>query len=140
MDVLRQDVTLFMNGNEIVARNLRLLREIRGLSQTELSKRIGLSNTYICDLESGRLNVSIKVVERLAKALEAPLKMFFEENLLSLPLSAFERFPYSEEEREKLKQEKEKAKEKLRQDLKKLKTALEAFGLEVRSEYSSCRG
>ena len=126
-----------MNGNEIVARNLRMLRKIRGLSQIELSKRTGLSNTYICDLESGRLNVSIKVVEHLAKALEAPLKMLFEEDLLSLPLSAFERFPYSEEEREKLRVEKEKAKEKLKQDFKKLKTALEAFELEVKSEENS---
>jgi transcriptional regulator with XRE-family HTH domain len=123
-----------MNGNEIVARNLRILREIRGLSQTELSKRVGLSNTYICEVESGRLNISIKVVERLAKALEAPLKLLFEDDLLSLPLSAFERFPDSEEEREKLRVEKKMAKEKLRQDLNKLKTALEVFGLEVKSE------
>ena len=123
-----------MNGNEIVGRNLRMLRKIRGLSQIELAKKTSLSNTYICEMESGKLNVSIKVVERLAKALEAPLKMFFEYDLLSLPLSAFERFPYSEEEREKLRQEKEKAKEKLKQDVKKLKTALEVFGLEVESE------
>ena len=121
-----------MNGNEIVARNLRMLRKIRGLSQTELGKRIEAANTYICEMESGRLNISIKVVERLAKALEVPLKMLFEEDLLALPLSAFERYPYSEEEREKLRLEKEKAKERIRQDLKKLTTALEAFELEVK--------
>jgi len=109
-----------------------MLRKIRGLSQTELGKRIEAANTYICEMESGRLNISIKVVERLAKALEVPLKMLFEEDLLSLPLSAFERFPYSEEEREKLRVEKEKAKEKLRRDFNKLKTALEAFELEVK--------
>ena len=129
-----------MNGNEIVARNLHMLREIRSLSQTELGEKLGVRNTYICELESGRLNISIKVAERLAEALEVPLKLLFEEDLLSLPLSAFERFPHSKEEREKLKEEKETTKEKLRQDLGKLKTALEAFGLEVQSEYSSCRG
>ena len=129
-----------MNGNEIVARNLHMLREIRSLSQTELGEKLGVRNTYICELESGRLNISIKVAERLAEALEVPLKLLFDEDLLSLPLSAFERFPHSKEEREKLKEEKETTKEKLRQDLGKLKTALEAFGLEVQSEYSSCRG
>jgi transcriptional regulator with XRE-family HTH domain len=121
-----------MNGNEIVAKNLRMLRKIRGLSQIELAKKTSLSNTYICEMESGQLNISIKVVERLAKALEVPLKMLFEEDLLALPLSAFERFPYEPEEKEKLRVEKEKAKEKLRRDFKKLKTALEAFELEVK--------
>ena len=123
-----------MTGNEIVARNLRLLRELRGLSQIEVGKKLGVKNTYICGLESGRLNSSIKVIERLARTLEVPLKMLFEEDLLSLPLSAFERFPHSEEEREKLRQEKESIKEKLKEDFKKLKTAPEAFGLEVTSE------
>ena len=123
-----------MNGNEIVAKNLRMLRKIRGLSQIELAKKTSLSNTYICEMESGRLNISIKVVERLAKALEVPLKMLFEEDLLALPLSAFERFPYDPEEKEKLRVEKEKAKEKLRRDLFKLRKALEVWGISVKNE------
>jgi len=129
-----------MKGNEIVARNLHILREIRGLSQTELGKKVGVKNTYICEIESGRLNISIKVAERLAEALEAPLKLLFEEDLLSLPLGSFECVPHKKEEREELLKDKKTAKEKLKQDLKKLKTALKAFGLEVRSEYPSCRG
>ena len=126
-----------MTGNQIVGRNLRMLRKIRGLSQIELAKKASLSNSFICEVEGGKLNVSVKVVERLAQALEVPLKMFFEEDLLALPLSAFERFPYLPEEKEKLRVEKEKAKEKLRRDFKKLKTALEAFELEVKSEENS---
>jgi transcriptional regulator with XRE-family HTH domain len=126
-----------MTGNQIVGRNLRMLRKIRGLSQIELAKKASLSNSFICEVEGGKLNVSVKVVERLAQALEVPLKMFFEEDLLALPLSAFERFPYDPEEKEKLRVEKEKAKEKLRRDFKKLKTALEAFELEVKSEENS---
>jgi len=123
--------------NEIVSQNVRMLREIRGLSQHQLGKKIGFSNTYICQIESGKLNISLKVVERLAKALEVPFKMLFEENLLSLPLSAFERFPYEPEEIEKLKQEKERAKEKLRQDLFKFRKALEVWGVEIKSETNS---
>lgn len=126
-----------MSMNEIVSQNVRMLREIRGLSQHQLGKKIGFSNTYICQIESGKLNISLKVVERLAKALEVPFKMLFEENLLSLPLSAFERFPYEPEEREKLRQEKERAKEKLRQDLFKFRKALEVWGVEVKSETNS---
>ena len=128
---------IFMRLNEIVSKNVRMLREIRGLSQHQFGKKLGFSNTYISEIESGRLNISLKVVERLANALEVPYKMLFEEELLSLPLSAFERFPYSEEEREELKAEKERAKEKLRQDLFKFRKALEVWGVKVKSETNS---
>jgi transcriptional regulator with XRE-family HTH domain len=123
--------------NEIVSKNVRMLREIRGLSQHQLGNKIGFSNTYICQIESGKLNISLKVVERLAKALEVPFKMLFEENLLSLPLSAFERFPYDPEEKEKLRVEKERIKEQLRQDALRFRKALEAWGVEVKSETNS---
>jgi len=126
-----------MYMNEIVSKNVRMLREIRGLSQHQLGKKIGFSNTYICQIESGKLNISLKVVERLAKALEVPFKMLFEENLLSLPLSAFERFPYDPEEKEKLRVEKERIKEQLRQDAPRFRKALEAWGVEVKSETNS---
>jgi len=126
-----------MYMNEIVSKNVRMLREIRGLSQHQLGKKIGFSNTYICQIESGKLNISLKVVERLAKALEVPFKMLFEENLLSLPLSAFERFPYDPEEKEKLRVEKERIKEQLRQDALRFRKALEAWGVEVKSETNS---
>jgi len=126
-----------MHLNEIVSKNVRTLREIRGLSQHQLGKRLGFSNTYISEIESGRLNISLKVVERLARALEVPFSMLFEEDLLSLPLSAFERFPYEPEEIEKLRVEKERAKEKLREDVFKFRKALEAWGVDVKSETNS---
>jgi transcriptional regulator with XRE-family HTH domain len=123
--------------SEIVAKNVRLLREIRGLSQHQFGEKLGLTNTYVSRIEGGSLNISLKVVERLAKALEVPYKMLFEEELLSLPLSAFERFPYDPEEKEKLRVEKERIKEQLRQDALRFRKALEAWGVEVKSETNS---
>ena len=111
-------------GVKVVARNMRLLREIRGLTQTELARRLGVRNSYICDLEKCRTNISVKALERIAKVLEVPLKLFFEEDLLSLPLSAFEPYPYDEVRRKEIEEERRKAKEQLEKDLERFKTAL----------------
>ena len=116
-----------MSMSELMAKNVRMLREIRGLSQHQFGEKLGLTNTYVSRIEGGSLNISLKVVERLAKALEVPFKMLFEEDLLSLPLSAFERFPYDPEEKEKLRVEKERIKEQLRQDALRFRKALEVW-------------
>jgi len=112
---------------KVVARNLRLLREIRGLSQAELARKVGISPSYLCGMERGRLNVSIRVLERLAIALEVPIKLLFEEDLLSLPLSAFEPYPHTEDRKREIEEEKRKAEEQLQRDLERLKTALKVF-------------
>lgn len=43
-----------------------------GISQETLSQRSKLHRTYICDVERGARNLSIKNVQRLANALEIP--------------------------------------------------------------------
>ncbi len=50
-----------------LARNLRLLRETKGWSQEEFADRAGIHRTYVSDLERGKRNPTISVVERLAK-------------------------------------------------------------------------
>ena len=50
-----------------LARNLRQLRETRGWSQEEFADRAGIHRTYVSDLERGKRNPTITVVERLAK-------------------------------------------------------------------------
>lgn len=53
----------------IIARNLRVLRQARGLKQIELSVIAGVDRSYITRLESGKANVSIKKLDRLADTL-----------------------------------------------------------------------
>jgi transcriptional regulator with XRE-family HTH domain len=50
-----------------LARNLRLLRETKGWSQEEFAERAGIHRTYVSDLERGKRNPTISVVDRLAK-------------------------------------------------------------------------
>ena len=47
-------------------------RDKLNLSQEELAKRAGLHRTYICDIERGTRNVSLKNVQKLSDALSIP--------------------------------------------------------------------
>ncbi len=52
-------------------------REKTRLSQDELAKRAGLHRTYICDIERGSRNVSLKNVQKLADGLGISLATLF---------------------------------------------------------------
>lgn len=52
-----------------LAANLRRLRMEQGLSQEAFADHAGIHRTYVSDLERGARNPTIKVVERLALAL-----------------------------------------------------------------------
>lgn len=58
-----------MEIREVLARNLRALRQARGLSQEELAHQADIDRTYISALERSVYNASIDVVDRLAAAL-----------------------------------------------------------------------
>jgi transcriptional regulator with XRE-family HTH domain len=51
--------------------NVRAERLKRGMSQAELGKECGLAQEYVSAVESGRLNLTIGTMVRIALALEA---------------------------------------------------------------------
>ena len=53
------------------ATNLRRLRNARGLSQDDLAYEAGISRSYLSQLEKGAFYASLKIIGRLAKALDA---------------------------------------------------------------------
>lgn len=53
----------------LFARNLRLLRQRASPSQEELAHRAGLHRTYVGSVERCERNITLKNVERLARAL-----------------------------------------------------------------------
>jgi len=59
-----------MNIKEELGRKVRLFRTIKGWSQMELGFRAEVNRNYISDLERGQRNVSLIIIERIAKALE----------------------------------------------------------------------
>ena len=53
-----------------LGRNVRRLREAKGWSQKEYADRADIHRTYVSDIERGRRNPTISVVEKLAKPLD----------------------------------------------------------------------
>jgi transcriptional regulator with XRE-family HTH domain len=58
-----------MDLREVFARNLRRWRNQRGLSQDDLAYEAGVSRSYLSQLEKGAYYASLKIVGRLAEAL-----------------------------------------------------------------------
>lgn len=58
-----------MKSREALARNLRRLRQERGMSQEDLADKAGLDRTYISSLERCRYGATVDVLGKLAKAL-----------------------------------------------------------------------
>ena len=55
---------------------LKALRNARGMSQVDLAARAGIAQGYLSDLENKRKTGTADTLERLAKALAAPVKWF----------------------------------------------------------------
>lgn len=54
---------------EIFGRNVRQARKDRGWTQEQLAFEAGVKRAYLSEVENGQRNVSLDVVEKLAKAL-----------------------------------------------------------------------
>ncbi|RVQ65005.1 XRE family transcriptional regulator [Croceicoccus ponticola] len=49
-----------------LGKNVRRLREEKGWSQEDYADRAGIHRTYVSDIERGRRNPTVTVVEKLA--------------------------------------------------------------------------
>jgi len=49
-----------------LGQNVRRLREAKGWSQEDYADRAGIHRTYVSDIERGRRNPTVTVVEKLA--------------------------------------------------------------------------
>ncbi len=60
-----------------VGQRIRQLRKKLKLSQEALALKAEVDRTYVTDVEAGRRNVSLEILERLIKALEVSFTEFF---------------------------------------------------------------
>lgn len=68
-----------MDIKQKFGKRLKELRLKKGLSQEALANIADLDRTYIPSIEKGERNVSITVIEKLAKALEVKITHIFNE-------------------------------------------------------------
>ncbi|TBW32841.1 XRE family transcriptional regulator [Siculibacillus lacustris] len=62
---------------------LRLIRVFHDAKQTDLADRIGVSKSYISELESGKKSPTLEVIEKYSKEFSIPSSsiLFFSEQL-----------------------------------------------------------
>ena len=58
--------------------NIKERREQLGISQKELAEKVGISQSFLCDIEQGRSNPSIDTALKIAEALNIDDIKFFE--------------------------------------------------------------
>ena len=63
----------------LVGSNVKKLRITAELSQAELAERMGVDRSYVSGLEQGQRNPTIISLWHVAKALDVPIRSFFEE-------------------------------------------------------------
>jgi transcriptional regulator with XRE-family HTH domain len=64
----------------LVGGNVKRLRMVAGITQAELADLMGVDRAYISGLEQGHRNPTIVSLWHVAKALNAPVRAFFEES------------------------------------------------------------
>jgi DNA-binding XRE family transcriptional regulator len=67
-----------MNLKEKFGLKIRSLRESKGYSMEYLANVSNIDRNYISDIEKGTRNVSLLIIEKLAKAFEVNIKDLFD--------------------------------------------------------------
>ncbi len=66
-----------MNLKEKFGHKIKQLREQKGYSIEYLANIANIDRTYISDVEKGKRNVSLLIIEKLSKALEVTIQELF---------------------------------------------------------------
>lgn len=62
-----------MSNIELIGENVRLYRQKKGLSQEQLALHSEINTSYLGQIERGEKNPTIKILEKIAAALEITL-------------------------------------------------------------------
>ena len=62
---------------------LRLIRVFHDLNQKDLADKLGISNSYLSEIESGKKTPTLEVIEKYSEVFHIPSSsiLFFSENL-----------------------------------------------------------
>jgi transcriptional regulator with XRE-family HTH domain len=69
-----------------LSKNVRYLRTLHGLTQEELAERVGNTHKHIGEIERARVNVSLDIVSKLARALSVDVCDLFRADGKARPL------------------------------------------------------
>lgn len=69
-----------------IGNRIKELRDIKQMSQKDLAYSADLDRSYIASVENGKRNISIVNIEKIAIALGATMKNFFEDESFNSPV------------------------------------------------------
>jgi transcriptional regulator with XRE-family HTH domain len=72
-----------------IGERIKALRELKGLSQGELSRLSGVSKAYICQIEKKDFNVGLQTLKVLGDALHVSLPLLVDDDLWANKTAAF---------------------------------------------------
>ena len=70
-------VEIMQEEIKLIGRRIRLLRTAKNLTQTGLAKDMGISQTHLCNIECGRVPVTLPNLLKLHKLLGCEMANFF---------------------------------------------------------------
>lgn len=62
---------------ERLGRNVRILRVERGLSLRTFGQMIGVDYAYLSNIENGKANASVDILEKIAEGLDVDIRDLF---------------------------------------------------------------
>lgn len=65
------------NTIELIAKNIKRLRKLKGLSQKEICNTTGIPQGQYSRIENAKVEPSVSTIEKLAKAFEIPINEIF---------------------------------------------------------------
>ena len=74
LNCLQLPTFVLMDINELFGKNVRERRLALKISQETLANMAEIDRTYLPDIEKGKRNISLKIAEKIANALNVPLK------------------------------------------------------------------
>ena len=66
-----------MDVNKQLGMRIKYLRSLNKWSQEDLALEAGINKNYLSDLERGSRNPTVKILEKIAKALDITLEELF---------------------------------------------------------------
>jgi len=83
LQVISRRPVLYFARSAMISRALRLIRVFHDMNQTELAKQLGISKSYLSEIESGEKYPTLSLIEKYSKTFDIPPSaiLFFAENL-----------------------------------------------------------
>lgn len=60
-----------------IGRNIRELREERGMTLRGFGLMVGMDKTYLSGIENGKRNATVSTLDRIARGLDVPIERLF---------------------------------------------------------------